>query len=290
MTLTGISISVTVLNMLQYQQDLVSLQRFLFITTAQWVHFCFRCIHAGVWLIWLFHGCIVVVCQGTRRPPHPSSLQLFGAARCYSELIPHMRTTIFGLRNTSAESNGWRQWDYFFGWDKKRMKTNRDRKQNRALLLSGCLLNAAHMPAGNLSLSMTLRAYHRTIITYANSTEREREREREKEWAQRWSKHISGGNLPPPKGGQFTLPKALTSNPILSNTACNHAGKQALALFVWWDCASHFFHIYLVSCFSSLSPPFHGALAVLHFPQPHCPFQSSFLLTFFLIQSHCGRI
>lgn len=58
----------------------------------------------------------------------------------------------------------------------------RGRRKNKAWFSACSWIGALHLPAGNLSQSLTLSAYHRTIITYANSTQREREKERE--WAQ----------------------------------------------------------------------------------------------------------
>lgn len=138
-------------------------------------------------------------------------------------------------------------------------------------------LSVLHMPAANLCVCDLERLPQDIHNLCQLNTERDRERE---------SGHSADLSTSPEEisstQGAFTLPKALTSNYLfffLSNTACNQARKQALALFVWWVWTLHSSAVFLLST-------------------PHIrPFSFSFHIPFsdcacglFLIHSHHGRI
>ncbi len=158
----------------------------------------------------------------------------------------------------------------------------REQKKNKAWF-SGCSwLSALHMPAGNLFSSLTLSAYLRTIITCANSTrgERQKGREGERQWAQRWPKHISGGNHSHPD--RVYAAKSINFQPFFCPT--QHAIKQESRL---WHCLSNesvhcispCSSVHLLCCFS-LSASSLRSVTILLPPVPCCPFQFYPLFTF----------
>lgn len=98
----------------------------------------------------------------------------------------------------------------------------RGQSENKACAVAGSV-----QPAGNLSPSLTLSAYLRTVITYAISTQQERDGETEQASSHSADPSTSLEEITPTTGG-FTLPKALTLQLFLFFFFCpaQHAIKQ----------------------------------------------------------------